>query len=32
MLRMQRQAERFGTQLLYETVNAVDFSVRPFVL
>ena len=32
MERMKRQAERFGTKLMYETVNAVDFSRRPFVL
>jgi thioredoxin reductase (NADPH) len=32
MERMQRQAERFGTRLLFETVNSVDFSRRPFVL
>ena len=32
MERMRRQAERFGTRLLHQTVNAVDFSVRPFVL
>jgi thioredoxin reductase (NADPH) len=32
MERMKLQAERFGTQLLYETVNAVDFSQRPFRL
>jgi thioredoxin reductase (NADPH) len=32
MERMKRQAERFGTRLLYETVNSVDFSRRPLVL
>ena len=32
MERMKRQAERFGTKLMYETVNAVDFSRKPFVL
>jgi thioredoxin reductase (NADPH) len=32
MERMKRQAERFGTRLLNETVNAVDFSKRPFTL
>jgi thioredoxin reductase (NADPH) len=32
MERMKRQAERFGTRLMVETVNAVDFSQRPFVL
>jgi thioredoxin reductase (NADPH) len=30
MERMKRQAERFGTRLIYETVNAVDFARRPF--
>jgi thioredoxin reductase (NADPH) len=29
MERMKLQAERFGTKLLYETVNAVDFTKRP---
>jgi thioredoxin reductase (NADPH) len=32
MERMKLHAERFGTQLIYETVNAVDFSQRPFRL
>jgi thioredoxin reductase (NADPH) len=32
MERMKRQAERFGTTLMHETVNAVDFSRKPFVL
>ena len=32
MERMKRQAERFGTRLIYETVNAVDFSKRPLEL
>ena len=32
MERMRRQAERFGTQLIYETVNEVDFSKRPLEL
>jgi len=32
MERMKRQAERFGTKLMHETVNAVDFSRKPFVL
>jgi thioredoxin reductase (NADPH) len=32
MERMKRQAERFGTRLISETINAVDFSQRPFVL
>lgn len=29
---MQEQAERFGTEVEYDTVTSVDFSVRPFVL
>jgi len=29
MERMKRQAERFGTRLIVETVNSVDFSERP---
>jgi thioredoxin reductase (NADPH) len=29
MERMKRQAERFGTRLMVETVNTVDFSKRP---
>jgi thioredoxin reductase (NADPH) len=32
MERMKRQAERFGTQLIYENVNKVDFSKRPLEL
>jgi len=32
MERMKRQAERFGTRLIYETVNAVDFGKRPLEL
>ncbi|HUF72225.1 MAG TPA: thioredoxin-disulfide reductase [Gammaproteobacteria bacterium] len=32
MERMKRQAERFGTRLIYETVNAVAFSKRPLEL
>ena len=32
MERMRGQAERFGTKLIYETVNAVDFSKRPLEL
>ena len=32
MERMKRHAERFGTQLIYETINAVDLSQRPFRL
>lgn len=32
MERMKRHAERFGTELIYETINAVDLSARPFRL
>jgi thioredoxin reductase (NADPH) len=32
MERMKRQAERFGTRLIYETINTVDFSKRPLEL
>jgi len=32
MERMKRHAERFGTTLIYETINAVDLSKRPFRL
>ena len=32
MERMKRHAERFGTELIYETINAVDLSTRPFRL
>lgn len=32
MERMKRHAERFGTEFVYETINAVDLSSRPFTL
>ena len=32
MERMKRHAERFDTRLIYDTVNAVDLSARPFTL
>jgi len=32
MERMRRHAERFGTKLIYDTVNTVDLSRRPFEL
>lgn len=32
MERMKRHAERFGTELIYETINSVDLSNRPFRL
>lgn len=32
MERMQRHAERFGTQVLFDHINAVDLKTRPFVL
>jgi thioredoxin reductase (NADPH) len=32
MVRMQKQAERFGARVKFATVEAVDFSKQPFVL
>ena len=32
MERMQAHAERFGTEIIYDHINEVDLSVRPFVL
>jgi len=32
MERMKAHAERFGTTLIYETINSVDFTARPFRL
>ncbi|MDI1302996.1 MAG: thioredoxin-disulfide reductase [bacterium] len=32
MERMQAHAERFGTQVVFDHINDVDFSQRPFVL
>ena len=32
MVRMQKQAERFGARVQFGTVEAVDFSRRPFLL
>ncbi len=32
MLRMQQHAERFGTEMIYDHINAVDLSKRPFQL
>src|SRR5216117_4608138 len=32
MSRMQKQAERFGARVKFGTVEAVDFSKRPFTL
>jgi thioredoxin reductase (NADPH) len=32
MERMQAHAERFGTELVYDHINAVDLNTRPFVL
>ncbi len=32
MERMKRHAERFGTELVYDTINAVDLAERPFQL
>jgi thioredoxin reductase (NADPH) len=32
MERMQKHAERFNTQIIYDHINKVDFKTRPFVL
>ena len=32
MERFQRHAERFGTQMVYDHINSVDLSARPFTL
>jgi thioredoxin reductase (NADPH) len=32
MERMQAHAERFGTEIVYDHINEVDLSVRPFIL
>src|SRR5580765_5599560 len=32
MMRMQKQAERFGARVQYGTIEAVDLSKQPFVL
>ncbi|HQR95253.1 MAG TPA: thioredoxin-disulfide reductase [Thiotrichales bacterium] len=32
MERMQKHAERFGTEILFDHINAVDLSQRPFTL
>lgn len=32
MMRMHKQAERFGTEFIYDNAESVDFSVRPFVI
>lgn len=32
MVRMQQHAQRFGTVLIYDHINAVDLSKRPFTL
>jgi len=32
MLRMQQHAERFGTELIHDHINAVDLGIRPFSL
>lgn len=32
MTRMQAHAERFGTQIIYDHINEVDFDKRPFTL
>src|SRR6266436_4412514 len=32
MVRMQKQAERFGARIKFATVDAVDFSTRPLLV
>lgn len=32
MERMRQHAERFGTEIIFDHINAVDFSIRPFQL
>ncbi|NKB38459.1 MAG: thioredoxin-disulfide reductase [Gammaproteobacteria bacterium] len=32
MVRMQQHAERFGTEIIYDHINAVDLNKRPFQL
>ena len=32
MERLQKQAERFGTEIVFDMINKADLSVRPFVL
>ena len=32
MVRMQQHAERFGTEVIFDHINSVDFNQRPFVL
>jgi thioredoxin reductase (NADPH) len=32
MERMQKHAERFNTEIVFDTINSVDFSARPFSL
>jgi len=31
MERMQKHAERFNTEIVFDTINSVDFSERPFI-
>lgn len=32
MIRMQRHAERFDTNIIFDQINALDLSIRPFTL
>jgi len=32
MTRMQKHAERFNTEIIYDTINSVDFKTKPFKL
>lgn len=32
MVRMQQHAERFGTEVIFDHINHVDFNQRPFIL
>lgn len=32
MDKMRQQAEKFGTEIIYETISKVDFSTRPFTV
>lgn len=32
MEKMRQQAEKFGTEIIYETISKVDFSARPFTV
>ena len=32
MIRMQKHAERFDTNIIFDQINALDLSIRPFTL